>query len=538
MRSSSAPKQFGRLALAVLQIVVMAALGVGFWLAGCSPNDPFNPESLENIPPVVRMSMAPVEPGQSLNPTSYFNRTFHWSATDQDGWVTEFYVSIRTAEAMAAPWDTTTSTDTTMTFVTDANGDAEATFLLACRDNRGALSDTLVQFIPLRNFPPAVNFKSDFDPLVNMQREFRDINGDITENPTDAVDTTYWNWGPCNFRMFALDLDGQETMDNFYRYTLKDPAEGDPEVTFEADDPEADPTVGWIRALFPLTGTEVKDFEIFVADAPVGLATTLTVAVNDEADADTRFHFNWEVREPSGPVLYIPDNSGPQTKAFYRDFLAIEYGPGGWDEYSFWFGYPDHSFVLVESMRKFQAVIWADGGSTSPRLESAAETGGALSQYLFPLSGQTPGRLLLISKGVVGTASALPHPFLKGVLGISPSPLPVAPITTVVGKQALGQQAFLPPLTSTTSFGQAVGLGLPIEDISKAEPIYQMEYCLRCYGTRPPYDPIVGMRFPDRTTSALASSVTLSFQPEYFNSDEVMAGLSAILALELGVARK
>jgi len=411
--------------LAAVQIMVLVIFWVALLLAGCSPNDPFDPDSLANIPPTVRMSMAPVDTNGSLNPTSYFDRTFHWSGTDQDGWVTEFYVSVRTDATVPAPWDTTTRTDTTMTFVTDAYGNAEATFLLACRDNRGAVSDTLVQFIPLRNFPPAVNFQSDYNPLINMQREFLDADGNITEDPAAAADTTYWNWGANNFRLFALDLDGQETMDDFYRYTLKDTAEGDPDITFEPGDEDADPTIGWIKVPFPETTNEVKEFEIFVKDAPAGLATVLTVSVSDEANADTRFHFAWEVREPAGPVLYVPDNSGPQTKALYRAFLADEYGDGGWAEYSFWFGYPDHSYVLVESMRKFQAVLWADGGSTSPRLEDAAQTGGALEQYLFPQEGQDPGRLLLVSKGVIGVSSSLPHPFLMNVLGISPSPVPV-----------------------------------------------------------------------------------------------------------------
>lgn len=519
-----------------LLLTAQLALVVLVVVLGCSPNDPFDPNTLDNRLPVVRMSMTPVDTAGSLNPTSYFNRTFFWSGTDPDGWVTEYHLSIRTDSAVPAAWDTTARTDTTMTFATDANGDAEATFLLACRDNRGAMSDTLVQFIPLKNFPPAVNFQTDFDPLRNMQRELLDINGDITQNPTDAVDTNYWNWGASNFRMFALDLDGQETMDAFYRYTLVDPAEGDPEVIFMEGDPDADATVGWIQADFPLTNNEVKEFEIFLNNAPPGEAATLTVAVNDEADADTRFHFTWEVRQPSGPVLYVPDNSAPNTKVLYRGFLAQEYGEGGWDEYSFWFGYPDHSYVLVESMRKFQAVLWADGGSTSPRLEEAAQTGGALAQYLFPLGGQEPGRLLLISKGVVGTSSAIPFPFLKNVLGISPSPSPVSAINTVAGKMALGLQTYLPDMTSTSGFGQAIGLALTAEDIPKAAPLYQMEECVRCYGTRPPWDPVVGMRFPDYETAATASSVTISLQLEYFDTAQVYAGLSAILGEELGVA--
>lgn len=540
MRFPSVSAGFRRPVLVLLQLAAVAALALAAWLAGCSANDPFDPESLENIRPVVRMSMAPVDTNTSLNPTSYFDRTFYWSASDPDGWVTEYYVSVRTDAAVPAPWDTTTSTDTTMTFATNAEGYAEATFLLACRDNRGGVSDTLVQYIPLKNFPPAVNFQTDFDPQVNMQREFHDINGDVTEVPAAAVDTTYWNWGPMNFRMFALDLDGQEAMDSFYRYTLVDPALGDPDLTFLENDPDADPTVGWVQAEFPLTNNEVKQFEIFIKDAPVGEATTLTVAVNDEADADTRFHYSWEVREPGGPVLFVPDNLAPNTKTFYRNILASEYGQGGWSEYTFWFGYPDHSFVLIESMRKFQAVLWADGGGpTSPRLLEAAQTGGALSQYLNPLSGQVPGHLLMVSKGVIGTTSALPHPFIKGVLGIDPSPSPVSAITTVAGKAALGLQPGLPAMTSLASMGRAMGLKIHNDaTLPVAEPIYQMEYCLRCYGDRPPYDPVVGMRCPSRDVATLAKAVTISLQLEFFDPAEVQAGLSAILSEELGVTGK
>jgi hypothetical protein len=232
----------------------------------------------------------------------------------------------------------------------------------------------------------------------------------------------------------------------------------------------------------------------------------------------------------------VPDNSGPNTKVLYRDFLAQEYGEGGWDEYNFWFGFPDHAFVLIESMRKFQAVLWADGGSTSPRLEEAAQTGGPLEQYLFPFGDEEPGHLLLISKGVVGSSSSIPFPFLKNVLGINPTPSPVSSITTVVGRSALGQQPYLPDLTSTSGFGQAVGLNYPTEsNIPWASALYQMEECVRCYGTRPPWDPIVGMRFPDYDTAALASTVTISLQLEYFNNEQVLNGLSAILSDELGV---
>jgi hypothetical protein len=520
--------------LPVLGLTVAAVLAVLAVVAGCSPNDPFDPNSMPNHPPVVRLAMAPVDPDQELNPTSYFQRTFNWSGTDQDGWVTEFYVSIRTESGVAAPWDTTARTDTTMTFVTDAEGNAEATFLLACRDNRGGVSDTLRQFIPLKNFPPAVNFRSDYDPLVNMQREFRDADGNVTEDPGAAADTTYWNWGAMNFRVFALDLDGAATMDDFYRYTLVDTALGDPDITFEVDDPDADPGLGWVRVPFDAS-EEIKEFDIFVTDAPVGPATTLTVSVADEADADTRFHFSWEVREPAGPVLYVPDNSGPQAKAFYRDFLNTEYGEGNWAEYSFWFGFPDHAFVLLESFRKFDVVLWADGGTTSPRLAAAAANGGVLTQYVHPLAGEDPGQLLFISRGVVGNSSSLPFPFIQNVLGISPTPDPVTALNLPTASQALGLQPHLPGMATINGFGQGIGLKFDETTFPTTEAIFQMEYCLRCYSVRPPYDPIVGCRIPDRATAQYAEAVTISLPLEFFDPDQVRENLSAVLTQELGV---
>jgi len=367
-----------------------------------------------------------------------------------------------------------------------------------------------------------------------MQREFRDINGDVTEDPAAAVDTTYWNWGASNFRLFALDLDGAETMDNFFRYTLVDTALGDPEVTFEPEDPDADPNLGWVKTLFN-ESSEIKEFDLFISDAPAGSNTTLTVSVVDEADADTRFHYSWEVREPAGPVIYVPDNSTPQTRTFYRDFLDAEYGQGNWAEYSFWYGFPDHAFVLLESFRKFDAVLWADGGVTSPRLEAAAANGGVLTQYVHPLQGQDAGKLLLISKGVVGTSSSLPFPFIQGVLGISPTPSPVTSLSLPAGKQALGLQDHLPDMTTSSGFAQGIGLDWNPVTFPTTEAIFQMEECLRCYGNRPPFDPIVGVRIPDRVTSPFADVVTISVTLDYFNVDEVRAALGAILTDELGV---
>ena len=106
---------------------------------------------------------------------------------------------------------------------------------------------------------------------------------------------------------------------------------------------------------------------------PAGQRTAI-VPVRDEADAETRLTYSWEVREPRSSVLLVPDNSGSATRAFYRAFAADYFGEGNWDEYEFWFGFPDSPFVLLEGLRAFDLVFWFDGGVTSPILQEAAVT--------------------------------------------------------------------------------------------------------------------------------------------------------------------
>jgi len=485
-------------------------------------NDPFDPDSVENQRPVVRFFATPTEPDGELNPTSYFSRRFHWSGSDADGHVREFYVSVRTDAAVPAPWDTTTRTDTTMTFATDADGQAEATFYLACRDDRGALSDTLVRYVPLRNFPPALNFQSDFDPLRNLQREFV-LEGDA------VVDTIYWNWGAMNVRGFAFDIDGNQTMDDTYRYTC---AEVEPTVTMPADDPDADVMLHWLEAPFE-TDDDFREFTIRLAGLPAG-QRTLTVAVGDEAEAEARLELSWLVRAPRGPVLVIPDNSSGNARAFYREFLAGYLGEDGWDEYEFWFGFPDSPYILLESMRRFEVVLWFDGGSTSNNLLTAAGRGGALERYVQPNDGAAPGRLLMISRNLTGSASDLPYYFRQTVIGVSPTGSPASqlePESGAVGAVAVGARPHLPPMTLAST--QARGMGLDL--LAGTEELYRFEECFRCFGRRPPWDPIIAVRRPGRDTAELASAVGVSFELHHMDPEEARAALAAILAEELGV---
>ena len=497
--------------------------GCAIWLAGCAGNDPFDPSSVDNRPPTVKFFVGPVDPGGDLNPTSYFERHFSWSGTDADGWVTEFYVSIREHGDEPAPWVTTARTDTTMTFVTGEDGTSEATFYIACRDNRGALSDTLVQFVPLRNFPPVVNFQSDFDPLVNMQREF------VTAGEA-VVDTTYWNWGVCNFRLFVIDLDGARTMEDHFTYTL---ADGDPGAVYDHDDPLADPNTAWIRQPFPDLVSEVRLFEVSIGNAAPG-QRTLRVRVADEAAGEAEFTYGWEVREPRGSAIYVFDNTSTVGRTFYRGFMDEYFGPGGWDVYDFWYGFPDRASILLENLRKFDLVIWTDGGSNSNILVNAAARDGTLQMYVQGSGGADPGKLLLITKAVCGGGSRLPVVFIQGVLGISPTPAPPAAFGGIAGKQALG---LFPELPAVTAVGTGeVGIGLV--PLSGTEELYRMEYCEDCYGDprrpRPPYDPVVAVRRPARSLGA-ASVVTVGLMLDQFDDAEVRAVLAALLEEEMGV---
>jgi len=521
--------------LAAPLLVTLTVLAVVVGLGGCAANDPFDPNSVPNRPPSIRFYVGPVDTSGGLNPTSYFNRTFNWSGTDPDGYVVEYFVSIDTSSIFPALWDTTTSTDTTMTFATDNQGNASATFLVACRDDRGAFSDTLVQFVPLRNFAPEVNFAPNFDPRDNMQREFIDADGNVTPDGAAAVDTNYYNWGPATFDLVVRDLDGTETLNEFYRYTM---ADTDPDSTYDQDDPRADPETSWVRV--PFTGAgDSKPIFIAVKDVLPGPSRTLTVSVKDEADADALFQYSWEVRAPKGRVLYFPDVSSSITKKFYGDFLDAEYGQGNWDTYSFWFGLGgDISFTLLETMRKFDVIIWTDSGTHSQNIINATDRdkGAVLQNYLIPTDGAAPGKMVLVSRILVGSQTKLKGPFLQNVLGVNPSGVPPQALNFTVGNTALGLRPELPTMTAAKT-ATAAGNGLALSQNIPAEFIYQMEECLRCYGARPPFDPYVGVRSPARTAETpLATIVGLSIQLDDFDRDEAFAALAAILDIELGVA--
>jgi len=518
VRPSRLPRPSARSIALAAALTTVVALALG---GGCT-NDPFDPDSIPNAPPVARIFVTS-EPGDTLNATSYYHRTFHWNGSDADGHVVEYYVSIETQRGVAAPWDTTTATDTTMTFTTDDLGHAEATVRVACRDDRGALSDTVSQYIPLRNFPPVVNFQADFD-------------------------TVRWSYGAANFRLFALDLDGNETLEDSLLYKL-DTADTTVVRAFGASG--ADPALCWVKKAYddPVGRT----FSIALKGTPPAAARTLTVSVRDEARADARLRWTWKVLEARGPVLLVAD-AGPSTyNAFYKPVMDSLFGAGQWSLYNlgsslverqqaaafpelYYIGLPDKPWVLLESMRQFPVVLWYTGGGASLNLKASVDP---LTRYLAPpvdpATGQpeaAAGRLMLVSKALVGVYTNLPPGFVTSVLGVSTVPAPPADFIVPVGKRALGQRATLPAFAATLAANrQALGVQLR----TGTEALYKLEYFQYSTDGRPPYEPIVVTRRPTAAQSPLATALVVSLQLEYFDQVQVTAALRALLRYEMGV---
>jgi hypothetical protein len=273
---------------------------------------------------------------------------------------------------------------------------------------------------------------------------------------------------------------------------------------------------------------------------PASPARRLTVTVGDEANADTRFDWTWEVKEARGPVLVV-DDSGPFSDQFYYAAMDSIFGarpadpewPHDWSVYDVSGGLPDRLWVLRETFRQFDVVLWYTGGGMSLRLLGAVTP---LTDYLAPGGVNPPpaGRLLLCSRAVTGAYTNLPQGFVNNMLGINTTSAPANAFSVPVGKKAVNnQRPALPDITSVETFPQTQE-GVGVTPRTGAQAIYKMEY--HTYDTRPPYEPFVCVRRPLSASDPLARSVVLTIQLEYFDRAEAIAALRALLTTELGVA--
>jgi len=483
-----------RIAAALVLTALAGMLGLG-----CA-GDPFDPDSVPNHPPRARIYVGSVT-GDTLNPTSYYERTFYWSGSDVDGFVTEFHVSIETQEDVAAPWTVTGNTDTTMSFSTDDLGQARALIRLACRDDRGAMSDTVSQYLPLRNFPPIINFVTDYD-------------------------TFFWSYSSANFRCFALDLDGNVTMDDSVTFYL-DTADTLAPVLVIGEE-GADPALRRVRK--PLADLITGEFEIELHGNAQPGERTLNILIEDEADSIFHFTWTWDVLPATGPVLMIDDFAGDFDVATYHRLMNDVFGEGEWPRYSLEGGLPDRLWVLTETLRQFECVFWYTGSSTSTSLVTMADQ---LASYLHRDNG---GRMLLVAKAIIGGAIQVPPSLVQNSLGIVSQPTTppfFIPQTKVV--YAYTDDGDIENDTEVTVYRMMSNIcgGVGLNPRADAEAIYQAER--RAVIQIPNARPFVGVRFPHRDLAPVASAVTVSLQWEHIRYDDVLASFRHLLADELGV---
>lgn len=486
--------------------VVAAALTAAAVLAvvGCA-GDPFDPASVPNARPVARLFVTSA-PGDTLNPTSYFARTFHWSGTDADGFVREYYVSIETEEGAPATWDTTTATDTTMTFVTDDDGLARAVFRLACRDDRGAVSDTVVQYVPLRNFPPLIQFVTGYD-------------------------TVFWSYGSANFRYEAADEDGAVTMDDSVTYFLDT---ADPELPAAPEgSPEADPAVRPVRMAIPEPAS--GEFEVELHGVIPPGARTLNVQVGDEAGAVTTHRWSWEARAAVSPVLLVDDFAGDFDVATYHALMDSVFGPGQWARFEVEEGLFDRRWVSLETFRQFECLVWYTGSSTS---QTMADLAAQLVDYVRPADpvAHAPGRMLVISRSLLGTNPTLPPALVQNTLGVVSQP--AVPLFFVPTNKRVyryyddgddGNDQTDVVYRAVSPVGGAVGLAA----MNGAELLHRLER--GNYFNNRPSQPYVAIRNPHRDLQPVASTVVCTVQWEQMRVDEVLAEFRRLLQEELGV---
>lgn len=496
-----------------LLLVLLLATGLG----SCA-NDPFDPDSLPNQPPVARVS---VQDG-TLSPTSYNQATFHWSASDRDGFIRGFHVAIRDAVGDDPVWTFTTSDETTRTYSTDALGQAMPTLFVVAEDNRFALSDTVSVTFPLVNFPPTLEFHPDFTPPEQ-------------------------SFGAASFDFFGFDLDGDGTVIRTVDYRFEG---SDPDVVYEEGTPEADPAAGWVRRM-----SNPTRFSLLLRDIPGGSGEdseqTLYVRIRDEAGGEAILEHQWKNFEAVGDVLLIDDNPDSASRdAFYRDALEALL-PG---QYSIWDisgGLPSRDTDLQLTLEQFDVLVWYTSNGPS---ENLVRTQDILAEYLTtdldPVAdGVQEGRLLLETYSLVLPFSTLAADFRRDVLGLEALPSPrnqMVPFTGTV-LAALGGQLDIAPLDNVPAL-QATGLnylgaaglyfGLyGLQPLPGSTGLWEFE-SYTWGGPGDPFcrlgcTPVVAVRRPD---TGLAKTVTLGFQLEYANAaGNAIDALHTLLTEHLGV---
>ncbi len=471
-------------------------------LAACSANEPFDPASWTNTPPVASVWVLRADP-DSLAPTTYNHATFHWSAVDIDGFVAGFHVSITEDGGDPLDWIFTTQEETTATYVTDENGRAAPTLYVVAEDQAGALSDTVSVTFPLFNFPPFVDFNDDFQPAKE-------------------------SIGSASFEYFGFDIDGDDTLLPFIDYRFEG---SDPDLVFEIDDPLADPSLGWVRL-----DKNPSRFSLLLRDVPAGDPTkdyeqTIYVRILDEAGGVGEHSHSWKVIEALGDVLLIDDALNTAALAsrdsFYRNSLDVLM-PQAHTVWDISDGLPARDSDVWLTISQFRLLIWYTGSAESNNL---LRMQGMLTDFITQdLDPDTPGvqsGQLLLETQFIASPARLGPTFVGEVIGVEKTPDPrssfrVTPQTLAAlqGKVDLEPQAVGLPLISSAGQNYLGGAGfffnlLGLVTKPGTGELYRFEPYTYTIGARIDEIPLVAVRRPD---TGVATTVTLGFQLEYCNA--------------------
>ena len=487
-------------------------------LASCS-NDPFDPDSLRNTPPTARIFVSD-EDGE-LQTTSYNGATFHWSATDSDGRVVGFHVAIAPDGTEPVDWIFTTQDESTSTYTTDENGEVTPRLWVVAEDDRGALSDTVSTAFPLVNFPPALEFNTDFVPVEQ-------------------------SFSAASFDLFGFDLDGDDTLLPVVDYRFEG---SDPGVVFDEDDPDADPAQGWVRR-----ERTRRRFTLGLRDIPPGdpndeFRQTVYIRLVDEAGAASDFSYTWQVFEVRGEVLLIDDNTTAAGRDDFYAGLMQDHLGDAWNVLEAT-SLPDDPDLQWLSFSPFRTIVWySQPVSPSPRLAAAQQTlTRFVNEDLDPDQvGVQQGRLYLDYQLAGSTTGGLSAAFKSGVLHVGSTPDPrnslvrVNEVQSEIGPtlEILSQDPSLPDLVHDPSTAAGTYFGLwGISVPAESAPLWRFESA-QWGGRADPTcrlgcEPVVAIRWP---ATGLARTVTVGFQIDYADADgNARDAIRAILRDHLGIA--
>ena len=222
------------------------------------------------------------------------------------------------------------------------------------------------------------------------------------------------------------------------------------------------------------------------------------------------------------PVLLIDDSNDPAADAWYQNMMDNMFGVGTWDRYDLATqGLPDPPELFLNTLAQYQGVLWYRGVPT-PYL---AQAEGPLLDYLDPATpGYPAGRLIVVLSSIYDLSPTL----LSVGLGVSPTASPLPGLTIPEGTKALG---FGLEATDLVAFGYGLS-GIGLQPLAGAETITRLEPCVRCYSTRPPYDPIVGVRRADVINPSFARSAIFGIPLHQFTG--AASALQDLMKYQMG----